>query len=287
MNDSSSGLPSENPLPLSSKEFEDLIKNIERLYGLGSRLSQAQSCEYLIHEASMAFTKSLMSVLGFLRFIPSSKFFAKERVCIVDLSSASVMGRQVLEDTLVFLYLSEPNLTNDQKQFRRTVWQFHGYTEAIEAAEFADAENPDIPSERETLEKARALVVQNPLFAGIAEHLRKRIRDGRKNRVVHDNKILERRGISTRRYWLPYKVFSNFTHFSAFSHSLILETNGDWQKSWPEFFMATLSVAAVIAEGIETFIETFPESALLLSNRERRLITNYRNFLRDKNATPK
>jgi hypothetical protein len=96
MNDSSSGPPSENPPPLSSKEFEDLIKNIERLYALGSRLSQAiekQSCEYLIQEASMAFTKSLMSVLGFLRFIPSSKFFAKQGECIVDLSSASVMGR--------------------------------------------------------------------------------------------------------------------------------------------------------------------------------------------------
>jgi len=58
-----------------------------------------------------------MSLLGFLRFIPSSRFFASEGECIVNLSSASVMGRQVLEDTLAFLYLSEPNLTGEQKHF--------------------------------------------------------------------------------------------------------------------------------------------------------------------------
>jgi hypothetical protein len=139
----------------------------------------------------------------------------------------------------------------------------------------------------ETLEKARALLIKNPLLADVMDHLRKRIRDGEKNRVVHDNKVLERREIITRRYWLPYKVFSNFTHFSAFSHSWILETNGDWQKCWPEFFMATLSVAALMAEGLETFTETFPETAQLLSDRERQLITNYRSWLRDKNAAPK
>jgi hypothetical protein len=120
----------------------------------------------------------------------------------------------VLEDTLVFLYLSEPNLTNEQKHFRRMVWQFHGFTEAIESAEFAEPEDPDIPSKRETLEKARALLIKSPLLADVVDHLRKRIRDGEKNRVVRDNKILERREIITRRYWLPYKVFSNSTHFS-------------------------------------------------------------------------
>jgi len=69
----------------------------------------------------MAFAKALMSLLGFLRFIPSSWFFAKEGESIIDLSSASVMARQVLEDVLMFLYLSEPNLPTEQKEFRALV----------------------------------------------------------------------------------------------------------------------------------------------------------------------
>jgi hypothetical protein len=116
VSNSSNASSSEIPPPLSFKEFEDLVKNTERFYALGSGLSQSVekgSCEYLLQEASMAFTKSLMSLLGSLRFIPSSQFHATEGESLVDLSSAAVMARQVLEDVLSLLYLSEPNLSKE------------------------------------------------------------------------------------------------------------------------------------------------------------------------------
>jgi hypothetical protein len=290
MSNSPSSPPSKNPPPLSLKEFEDLVKNIEQFYALGDRLSQAieeQPSEYLIQESSLAFTKSLMSLIGFLRFIPSSQFFAKEGECIVDLSSASVMGRQVLEDTLAFLYLSEPNLTDEQKLFRKQVWQFHGYTEAIESAEFADPEDPDLPLKREILEKARALLEENPLLAEVESNLRGRIRAGDKNQVVYDAAILDQRGIMTRRYDLPRKALSNFAHFSDLSHKMIMETSGDWQKCWYAFFLPSLSVAAFIAEGLQVFVETFPQTASLLTDKEQQLIEYYRGWLRDKRTQPK
>jgi hypothetical protein len=40
----------------------------------------------------MAFVKTMMSVFGFLRFIPASRFFAAAGETVTDLSSASVMG---------------------------------------------------------------------------------------------------------------------------------------------------------------------------------------------------
>jgi hypothetical protein len=76
------------------------------------QLIAKQPCEYLVQEASMAFVKTMMSVFGFPRFIPASRFFANAGETVTDLSSASVMGRQVLEDTISFFYLSEPNLTS-------------------------------------------------------------------------------------------------------------------------------------------------------------------------------
>jgi hypothetical protein len=127
----------------------------------------------------------------------------------------------------------------------------------------------------------------NPLLAAIEGPQRGRVRDGIKNRVVYDDNILERRGIMTRRYNLLRKALSNFAHFSAFSHHLLMDTSGDWQKSWPEFFLPSLSVAGFIAEALEAFTETFPETAQLLSDRERQLITNYRSWLTDKDAQPK
>jgi hypothetical protein len=293
MSNSPSAWPSNIPPPSSFKEFDDLIKNIERFYALGSRLSQAieqQPCEFLIQEASMAFTKALMTLLGFLRFIPSSQFHAKEGESIIDLSSACVMARQVHEDVLSFLYLSEPNLTKEEKDFRESVWRYHGLGESIEAAEFLETvawSNPDLPATRELREKCRARLIQNPLLAAVEKNLRGRIREGDKNQVVYDSEILDRRGIIRSRYELPRKVLSNFVHFSGFSHHLILETNSDWQKSWPEFLMPSLSVAAFIAEGLKAFVETFPQTESLLVDREQKLVENYRAWLRDKRAQPK
>jgi hypothetical protein len=157
----------------------------------------------------MAFAKAMMSLLGFLRFIPSSEFFAKEKVVIVDLSSASVMARQVLEDVLSFLYLSEPNLSKEQKEFREFVWRYHGLGESIESAELLETakwSNPDLPATRGLRAKMRAQLVQNPLLAAIEKNLRGRIREGDKNWVLYENEILERRGIITSRYDLPRKV---------------------------------------------------------------------------------
>src|SRR5215510_14543136 len=117
------------PSQFSSSDFNNLIQGTEMLYVVGRRLSDSiarQPCEYLIQEASMAFVKAMMSLSGFLRFIPSSRYFAGVGDVVIDLSSASVMGRQVLEDIISFFYLSESKLTLEEKEFRELVWRFHG-----------------------------------------------------------------------------------------------------------------------------------------------------------------
>lgn len=92
----------------------------------------------------MAFAKTMMSVLGLLRFIRSSRYHAREIDVVTDLSSTSVLARQVMEDVLSFLHLSEPGLTQEQKEFRALVWRYGGATEALESATFADVSNPDL-----------------------------------------------------------------------------------------------------------------------------------------------
>ena len=127
---------SEGSCPFSFAKFNTLVHGIELIYTLGRRISDAnaaQPCEYLIQEATMAF----------LRFIPSSSFHAKEGAYPIDLSSASIMARQVMEDVISFLYLSEPNLTTEQKAFRELVWRLHGASEMIDSANFANVHNPE------------------------------------------------------------------------------------------------------------------------------------------------
>ena len=134
----SSPLPQDSS-PFSYDKFNTIVFGLELVYAVGERLSsatQGRPCDYLIREASVAFPKLLLSLLGFLRFIPSSKFYAREAEAVIDLSSASVMARQIMEDAISVFYLTELDLTPVEKKFREQVWALHGALEGIEAARF-------------------------------------------------------------------------------------------------------------------------------------------------------
>jgi hypothetical protein len=225
----------ESPRPFSFPEFETLISGIELTYTLGRRISDAiggQPCEYLIQEATMAFVKLLMSVQAFLRFIPSSKFHAQEVEFAVDLSSASVMARQVMEDAIAFFYLSEPKLTKQEKTFRALVWTLHGATETLEALDYLLPDRADTQLTVDTQNRAKE-TLNGPLYAAMLDNIkgdrRGRIRRGKEGRVLHDEEILSRRGIQLDAYRFWRKTLSNFAHFSTLSHRLMMQTTSDWK----------------------------------------------------------
>ena len=194
----------------------------------------------------------MMSVQAFLRFIPSSRFLAKEVEFAIDLSSASVIARQVMEDAISFFYLSEPGLTKEEKRFRELVWRFHGATEAIDSAAFIGVANPELSptaAERDRFGKQ----LNDPPFEEMLEAIeggrRGRIRQGRENHVLHDREIFTRRGMRTNETYDAYrKVLSNFAHFSVFSHQMMMETSADWEKSWRAFLTPVLCVVRACPE---------------------------------------
>ena len=47
-----------------------------------------------------------------LRFMPPNRYYANAGEVVTDLSPASVLGRQALEDAISFFYLSEARLTS-------------------------------------------------------------------------------------------------------------------------------------------------------------------------------
>jgi hypothetical protein len=270
-------------LAFSFNEFNNLVTGVEMLYALARRLSlavQNQMCEYLIQEAAMAFTKTMLSLLGFLRFLPSS-FYAKEGEFVIDISSASVMARQVMEDTISLFYLSERGLTRKQKEFREAVWRYHGAREAIRSAGFGNKSHPHLPAADAKLEPFEQYFAEpetREMLNSIKRDDQGRIIKADKNHVLHDHEILERRGIQTDVYDLGRKVLSNFAHFSALSHQMMMETNADWGKSWRPFVPPTEYAANFAAESIEAFLETFPQTRQLLSEHERTLVANCRSW---------
>lgn len=126
----------------------------------------------------MAFAKTLMSVDAYLRFVPSSSFSVREQEQLGDVSSPSIMARQVLEDVVSFIYLCEPNLTPEEEEFRRQVWLYHGATEYVESLEFHNQSHPDLAQWRIERDTLRQLVERSAVLQTIERSRRGRMRNG-------------------------------------------------------------------------------------------------------------
>jgi hypothetical protein len=268
---------------LGLNEFEELVREIERLYRVGAQFSDAvanKTCPYLIFQASMAFNKAMMSLVGFLRFVPPSRFYAKVSQEMIDVSSASVLARQVLEDLLAFFYLSQPGLCPEQEEIRVLGWKYHGYCETIEASRLALASNPDLPESEERAKQMLAKIEAHPLFEVKSSTTKGRIRKGQIGILLHDEEILKIRGINPDYYNLPRKVLSNLAHFSSLSVSILNATSRDWHQSWTQFILPAYHVVRFVAEGLAGFTEVFPQVENLVSAEDKRLIDQYRDSLR-------
>ena len=277
---------------LSEEDFNEVIRCIDVLLALGKKLSSAlagQDCkEFLLSEAATVFVKTMLSLQGFLRFIPSSQFHAKEGDIVIDLSSASLMARQTIEDAISFFYLSQPSLSKDQKKFREFVWRYHAATEAFTCAKYSAELNPSLPKALATdgLDDARKEFegrIGQPVFLAMLEAIkpdrhREEIKHGRTAYVLDKGKIVNLRGIRTREFNLPYKLFSNFAHPSGFS--LLLMRQSTVQHPGQRFFTPTRFVAGFAAEVIEAFLETFSETRKLVDDEERDIISTFRRWLR-------
>jgi hypothetical protein len=270
--------------PINLDQFDELVRETERLYRLGGQFSDAvanKRCAYLTFQASMAFNKSMMSLVGFLRFVPSSQFYAKESQRLVDISSACVLARQVLEDLLALFYLSQHSLSPEQEEFRVLVWKYHGFCEAVEASRLAVSTNPDLSQAKTLAEQMLQKIEAHPLFVVQSSTAKGRIRKGQVRCLLHDEEILAIRGIKADYYNLPRKVLSNLAHFWSLSVSIMNATSRDWSQSWNEFILPTYHVVRFVSEGLTVFTEVFPEAEALISTEDKQLIDSYRDSLRE------
>ena len=149
---------------------------------------------------------------------------------LVDLSSASVMARQVMEDAISFVYLSESGLSDREKEFRKVVWIYAGNSEELESAKLiavSNAEQSRLAAERDKCKlRLEDSEFENEL-AAMKRDRRGRILKGEVNQILHDYEILERRDLNKDTFDFYRKALSNFAHFSTYSHRMIIRTDAN------------------------------------------------------------
>ena len=90
---------------------------------------------YLEQQAYRQFEKLTLQLSTLFRLLPGTDCFCDSEVQLWDFSSAAVLGRQILEDCLTFLYLIESRLLVEEIEFRWTVWKHHGDKESVDIVE--------------------------------------------------------------------------------------------------------------------------------------------------------
>jgi hypothetical protein len=194
----------------------------------------------------------MMSLRAYLGFVPSSSYYVQQESHVFGILSASLMGRQILEDVLAFLYLSEPNLSPEEKEFRALVWKYHGATEYIKSQEEQNPSNSVLPDVREQCAKALQSLERNSLFAALKKSDWRKydnIKRGTEGYVIRDHEILKRYQIARKNYDLPHRILSNFVHFSGFS--FVLTTKPERMEI--PYYISILYLVRFLAEALGAF----------------------------------
>jgi len=163
-----------------------------------------------------------------IRLIPAGKYFPKDLPEIWDFPSFAVLARHILEDSVIFLYLVEPNLLVDEIEFRRLVWEYHSANEKLKIASWygditasvhkASSPMPLVKKAAEDkIPVLKKRIEEHYRYAAFTKHLQKRITKGQQNLIVKTAEILARLGIPAYFYDAPYTHLSNFVHASEFS----------------------------------------------------------------------
>jgi hypothetical protein len=274
--------------PLSFETLEDLIHDIAHFFWIGSKFSFGLTVGaggFMFEQAQAAFAKTVLSVEGFLRFIPPSQFYTKSSTNFIDICSACVLARQIGEDSLCFFYLSWPGLSPDEKRFREAVWRYQGISETIGAVETNDKEAVRLRLLLKEQGLLRRAVAENPLLKSVESNRRTRIKKGQLNMVVAEHEILAHRGILIAKYVAFHNALSEFVHFSM-SWDMQMATMGSWENCWKSFYMPCQFVASLVAELLVGFCETYSWAASYLAEGDRNLFVKWSGWLTDPKWEP-
>lgn len=231
------------------------------MLGIANRLSNAAAgpeSSYLAYQASLVFCKLALGVLGTLRFLPGSIYYADKITKAVDLSSASVLARQVLSDTITFLYLADRNITQEDREFRGFVWSLQALKQSCDFLKLNNPTDPAIAQIEPELLKRFEDFEKHSMYEKVNKGIKAQIKAGKRALWKTDYDILNAYGLRKKCYDAPFLIFSNFVHASELSVNLMLQTGAQREDNQQRFFFGLVNTIAFFAVDIEVLIQCFP-----------------------------
>jgi hypothetical protein len=255
-----------------SLDYLESIGELEHLSGFASDFLAKHGCSarkpYLERQGYALLERLSAEVHSLLGLIPGSKRFPKDAPEACDFPSFAVLARQILEDSVTFLYLVESGLLADQLEFRQLVWEYHSATEKSKIASLygyvTDSVYPKgspMPLLKKAAEEKIPLlkkrIEEHHRNAALPKYLREKVGKGKENLVAKTAEILTRLNIPAYFYDAPYTHLSNFVHASEFSLTQVFELSKPSKVAAAQFRLASTFVNFMFGTALSEAIRTF------------------------------
>lgn len=219
-----------------------------------------------MEKVSIVFAKICITVISLLRLVPSSRLCASSGgIKAWDLSSLATLVRHLMEAYYLQFYLTHDSCPDDEREFRRLLWNYHSAFERRQVLRAAIPESSGLPGLEAHVHSLRQQMEAHPVFQGHSECRQRRLVQGRDFLLRSRDELSRGAGISEDYCRAQYKYCSNFAHSSPFSISTLdLFRAGDEDSERVMGVLVSLATG-YLAKAVRDFVRLFPDQESTLS----------------------
>ncbi|MBI2927974.1 MAG: hypothetical protein HYY24_20045 [Verrucomicrobia bacterium] len=256
--------------PDARKDFEALCSCATRI------LAETQGAAPLPWEQGMAviaFRKLVLTSTSILRLVPGSQ--SSSTACTPlgpDLGSIGVLSRTLVETVLTMRYLLESPRPERERALHRQVWEYHEYLERRKIMQSVNSRSPTLGILRQMCDQRRVDLERNQAFQDLPREGRKQVLRGEKAKLLTNEDICERAGISRNFYAAMFKYGSNHTHSSPYSFTLMNSKPSSSGICSDVIRLTLLIVAGFLSVGIRDYVSAFVSQFQRIPDKEKEVI---------------
>jgi hypothetical protein len=250
---------------MSPKEYESLVHEVMNI----SDRTRGRQCLWHEREASTIFIKIGITSFSTLFFIPETESFNGK---IWDISSLATLSRSILESYLSMYYIAIESLTDEERDFRRLLWEYHREQERLSMLKASVPDSSDIPTIKTGRDDYKKKLKENQLFLRLDVKTKKRLLKGKEKGSQQNIDICQKAGISQDFYRGIYKYLSSFSHTTPLGLSVLYELDSQSKKTQELIKFIVFLNSGILSLAIRDYTSVFRDQKNLISQKINELI---------------
>lgn len=198
-------------------EYIEALKTFERLVNSAITFSDASGGLYTTNlgiEATKVYTRITLNALTITSVLPENRVNGTK---LWDFPSIATLARTFLETCHRYLYLSEPNLNEQDASFRLKLYFFHMNSEKYRLYKELGEDQKTLSDFEESLPKKKDALMASPMYSALPKHIAEKVRRGNTEMHLSDDAIAEKYSLLGGRFKPIYRLLSNHSHGAPFA----------------------------------------------------------------------